>query len=353
MAKKSAAPPAEAPTETTPPEAQAPPVAESPPDTTTAATPTTPAETPPVNPLLEKFSAAGFEGVDSIETGAQRALELANQRQAELEALRKEYEQSKPFIEYGQRYFEQQQTTPPPAAETTEEPKGWWQPPAVDMRLVNYYQETKTNPATNEQETAWKPNTPQNIKDAYDAHQLYQQEWINKIAYAPHEALAPFREDILDEAVRRFEKMYGTRTQQQTAEQFLSSFERDNADWLFSKDPLTQKPLTSQLDPQADEWFREAQEELGITDPQKLCQYVLKQHQRSAPPPQPSTPAPSAAELRDQKKRDITSRNAATPPNRNGTAPPADSAAEQNRNLSLSKKLAQAFREDGVTFPAG
>lgn len=347
MAKKSAPETQEQlPLETeTQPDPQVPPAPE-----TTASTPESPPapETPAANPLLEKFTAAGFEGVDSVETAAERALEAIQQRQSELENLRKEYEQNKPFIEYGHQYFKQQQAAPAPEPEA--KPGSWFNPPAVDMRLVQHYQETKINPATNEPETVWKANAPADLKAAYDARNLYTEQWAQKLVHDPIEALEPFRQQIRQEVLEEVKALYGETMQQQTVEQYVSSFERDNADWLFAKDPLTQKPLLNQLTPEAEQLFGEAQE-FGITDPQRICQYVLKHRTlatQAAAGQQASTQA-QAAQVAEQRRREITARNA-SPPNRSGTTlPPENGTGQQNRNLSLRKKLEQAFAEDGVT----
>lgn len=334
---------AAAPVTQTPAETEPTPVVETPVVTPAVETPVV--ETPAANPLLEKFTAAGFEGVTDEKTAAERAFEAWEREKADRERERQEYETNKPFIEYGHKYFQEQQVKPAPAeAPAAEQPSGWWNPPAVDLRAVRHYQQNTVNPTTQEIETTWKPGTPDQIKQAYDDHQLYKTQWAEKFVDNPIEALAPFKEQVRQEVLEEVKALYGETMQQQTQEQFLSTFERDNSDWLFVKDPLTQKPLPSQLTPEAERWFGEA-ERYRITDPQLICQYALEQRQKFAA--QASTPAPTPAQVADEKRRAITARNV-TPPNRSGTQlPPENGQGQQNPNLPLRQKLRQDLAEAG------
>jgi hypothetical protein len=213
------------------------------------------------------------------------------------------------------------------------------------MRAVRHYQQTAVNPTTQEIETTWKPGTPEALKEAFDNYTLYKNQWTEKFVDNPPEALKPAFDDLRQQILEEVKSLYGETMQQQTQEQFLSTFERDNSDWLFAKDPLTQKPLPSQLTPDAERWFGEA-ERYGITNPQLICQYALEQRQRAAPL-QASTPAPTPAQVADEKKRAITARNV-TPPNRSGTQlPPENGQGQQNPNLPLRQKLRQSLAEAG------
>lgn len=334
--------------------AAAPPVAD-----TTATTPaadatqtTPPAEAPAEPSVVDLFKQKGFEGVSDEKTAAQRALEAWEQQKAELERLRQEYEQTKPYVEYGRRYLESAHTQPPPAEKEPETPQGWWSPPEVNLSLVRHWQETKLDPATNEIVTTWKPNAPQDLKAAYDARLLYQEQWTQKFVENPREALEPFRQEILQEARALIDQQYTAKYQEQSVSEFLSSFEQEHADWLFVKDPVTQKPRLDQLTPEAEQYFREAREEFRLADPELICKYALRQRElaRATSAAQQASTTAQAAQVADQKRREILARNSAGAPNRSGTTPPPEAkGGQQNRNLSLRQKLQQAFVEDGVT----
>lgn len=336
----------EAPPESAPPPAET----VTPPETVAPAAP----EAPPEPSLIDVFKEQGFENITDEKTAAQRALEAWQARGAELEKLKADYDQARLYAEYGKKYLESAQTQPAPEPEQKTEPAGWWSPPAVDLGMVRHYQERKLDPATGQETTAWKPNAPQSLKDAYDARVLYQEQWTQKFVENPVEALEPFRQQILEEARELIRREYTEKHQEQTVEQYVSQFERDNADWLYQKDPVTQKPLLDRLAPDAEQFFREAREDFGLSDPEKICKYVLKcrsQAQVSATAQQASTQA-QAAQVADQKRREILARNSAGAPNRNGsTLPPENGSSQQNRSLSLRQKLAQAMHDDGVQIP--
>lgn len=353
MAKKAAPTDVTPPPETPPESAATPPVAETPvtPAPESAAPPAP--ETPPEPSLLDVFKEKGFEGVTDEKTAAQRALEAWEQQKSELEKVRQDYDQARLYAEYGKKYLESAQTQPAPEPEQKTE-TGWWSPPAVDLGMVRHYQERKLDPATGQETTTWKPHAPQALKDAYDQRVLYQEQWTQKFVENPVEALKPFRDEILAEARELIRQEYTEKHQEQTVEQYVSQFERDNADWLYQKDPVTQKPLLDRLAPDAEQFFREAREDFGLSDPEKICKYVLKcrsQAQVSATAQQASTQA-QAAQVADQKRREILARNSAGAPNRNGsTLPPENGNGQQNRSLSLRQKLAQAMHDDGVQIP--
>lgn len=252
--------------------------------------------------LAERLAQLGFEGVVDERDGVER---LVTAYQREQEAARQREEQLRnaaQWAQYGQQYYQQLQDPEVRAffegrqggrganggRQTTEaQAEAWYRPPQYNAELVARFRTTRVNEA-GEPVVDWKPDTPATVRQQYEARQQFIEDVSNRLVSDPlgaigeiaEAALAPKFQAMLDEY---FGQRVEARERERYEESLVQQISRENADWLYERDPLTNKPNEARLSREGArvaEYLQEAQA-IGIQDVGAKWQYAMLKRQAS------------------------------------------------------------------------
>lgn len=321
-------------------------------------------ETPATPTFVEQVSSLGFADVSSDDEARARLLDAWQKQQEELQRYQRERPNLEQFAEYGRQYVaslqqQPQQRTPEPAA-PAEQPKPWWNPPQVELSWFERYREI--DPAT--QEVRWKQNTPPEVLSAAQAYQRHIEDWATGLTQQPDKVLPPVIEGILrekQEFVRDlvrplFEEFYGSLRETETQQQFISRVTQENADWLYEKDPMTNRPTTklSRDGEMVVRFINEAQQD-GITNVQRqweraMRDYRLAMLETSTTEQQKSVTAQQAAQQMRQQHLRRTAAAQSVPSRGGSVQKPTDArpARKQNEHQSRGHDLLAQMEADGI-----
>lgn len=186
--------------------------------------------------LKDRVAELGFADVTSDEEAQQRLLEAFSQKsqaeqqyQQQLEMLNWQMRQL--MSQTGQQVPQQQTQAPQPGQQ------GWWTPPQTNEQLRQQYIAGKAEDGS----VQWKPNTPPQLIQEYEAEQAYYADWAQKLVRSPQEALAGFKQEILEDAKRQIQAELYQQAERRQAESFMEQQIRENEDFLYLKDPVTKQ----------------------------------------------------------------------------------------------------------------
>lgn len=362
--------PAEAPEEQiteTPVEPEAPPET---PEPEAEPEPETPAD--PESPsFLSRLGELGFEGVETEQDAQERLIEAYRQQQEQIEAAQQERQQLEQLARYGNQYLAQlreqersqtqgqapsQQAPTQQTGERQEAPDPWWRPPEYDARWVEKWREM--DPQTGQ--PRWKADTPPEVISKTQAYTEYVDDWQYRLLTNPLEALRPAVFGALQEDPAQtqqifepmFERYYQARRQQEDNQAFWQQVRQENEDWMFERDPRTNKP-TGKLTREAEEVVRLGDSLIqgGLTDPAmawEAARAMYANRLAASQPAESAAPAPTPQETRQQKRRDFTRAHAGSVASRGGsTRRETQEPAVQNANLSPGRQVVQMMEDNG------
>lgn len=243
---------------------------------------------------------------------------------------------------------QQQQAAPTAPQQPKVEESPWWNPPKVRDAFKQYLVRDENG------REVISPDAPLDARHALSEFQAYKANFAQKFLEDPQAALGPMIEKV---AVERAESIVQDRLGRMQEEQFVSSLEQQNADWLYD-----QNGNASPEGLLAQKYIQDARS-LGIQGAQARWEFatrmverdlLLANMQRSqqvqqlaaqAPQPMPQqavNPANAAAQknmefLRQQAMRTASQRPAAT-----------TDARVPNKPMTFAEKLAVQLQEQGL-----
>lgn len=255
-------------------------------------------------------------------------------------------EQFEQWMASQQQAQQAQQQAMPQQAKAEESP--WWNPPKVRDAYKQYLVRDENG------REVISPDAPLDARHALSEYQSYRANFAQKFLEDPQAALGPMIEKV---AVERAESIVQERLGRMQEEQFVSSLEQQNADWLYD-----QNGNASPEGLLAQKYIQDARS-LGIQGAKARWEYatrmverdlLLSNMQRSqqaqqyaAPaqrpaPQQAVNPATAAAQknmdfLRTQAMRTASQRTAAT-----------TDARVPSKPMTFAEKLAAQLQEQGL-----
>jgi hypothetical protein len=185
---------------------------------------------------------------------------LANRR--EFEAWRKAQSQSvqqHPQVAQAQGLHRPDQQS----AQTT---KGWWNPPQVRDSYKRYLIKDESG------REVIDPNAPPSAQEELYEYQQYKADFARKFLENPEGALGPMVQDL---AAKQAQEIVQQQFEKVNNEQFVSTVEQQNSDWLFD-------PQTGNVTPEGllvHKYVEEARAH-GINGPQQRWQYAIAMTER-------------------------------------------------------------------------
>lgn len=312
--------------------------------------------------FLAGVRALGFQDVADRQQAEARVLEAYRLERQRAEYAQQQYQQA---AVYAQQYAAlqqdprwqalQQQQAPQP-----EQPKSWWQAPEFDPSLLEQYREPVLDAEgkpTGQQR--WKADAPVEYQQQTAAYQQYIQKWERDLLTKPHEVLPKIIQDVV---APLFEQEFERRQQQMQAQQFVQNVVQKNADWMYARDPVTQRPLTDPMgnpvlsqDGQRINEYVQLAAQYGIQDPQLRWQFATSQlelelRRQTA---QQQQVQQTSTQVNDQLKLQHLQAAAVNTPSRTAAVgTPAQPARRGNKALGAGEKLAAAFAAQGIPVPS-
>ena len=274
-----------------------------------------------------------FQGQDdrAVATGLYEALQ---REQAASRALQ-QYQQIIPFASDYLRYkepFEQwmQQRNAPPqqapqAAPQQPQENPWWNPP----QLKDSYRQWLTRDENGRE--IIDPNAPLDARSALTEHLAYKADFAKKFLENPESTLGPMVEKV---AVQRAEQIVQDRIQRMRDEDFVTSLERENKDWLYGPDGnASPEGLAVQ------KYIQDARS-LGITGAKARWDYATRMVERDL----------MLFNLQQQAQQPQQPQYQQAPPQAMQPQLPADNAAQRNMEFLRQQAMRQASqRQSGTT----
>jgi hypothetical protein len=279
-----------------------------------------PLDTPAPATLVEKLAALGFENLKDDAEATDRLIQAFQEQKSQNESLGDQVRQAL----YELRASQQPQQPQPAQASS------WWNPPQVDSHLVAQYRTAD----------GWKPETPSQIRQAYEAREAHKAKFANDLLENPKNTLLPLLKEVFSET---FTQQYSQLTAQQQYQQQLASNE-----WLWEKDPQNGRP-TQRLSREG-ERFNELliQIEEDIPDKGKALKYALMFRDKEQAAAQATRLTPEQAAAANVEKKAGLLAAAAPALNRNGSLPQPGTKPPSNRNLSAGQRLYQEMQKNGT-----
>lgn len=274
----------------------------------------------------------GFEGVEDDAQAQERIIAAYRQRDEELAKTKSEFgAQIEALI------TEVRAAKPQATVETKGQPTGgWnWNPPQVDLQLASKYRTAD----------GWKPETPADLRQAFEARENYTTGFAQKLVNDPEAALG----ELIDKRAREIvQQTFGQAQTEQQQQSAYSQLVESNA-WLFEKDPVTQAPKGLSVQGKR---VNELSADILATN---YGQYMSKaevlalaierfEHEKARAGQVRQTQNQTAQEQAAQRKQELVQRAAPGLPTRNG------STNTPNRNLTPGQRFIQNARANGDTL---
>ena len=274
-----------------------------------------------------------FHGQDdrAVATGLYEALQ---REQAASRALQ-QYQQIIPFASDYLRYKEpfeawmQQRNAPPQqapqAAPQQPQESPWWNPP----QLKDSYRQWLTRDESGRE--IIDPNAPLDARSALTEHLAYKADFAKKFLENPESTLGPMVEKV---AVQRAEQIVQDKIQRMRDEDFVTSLERENKDWLYGPDGnASPEGLAVQ------KYIQDARS-LGITGAKARWDYATRMVERDL----------MLFNLQQQSQQAQQPQYQQAPPQAMQPQLPADNAAQRNMEFLRQQAMRQASqRQSGTT----
>lgn len=186
--------------------------------------------------LRDRLAALNFQVSDQDDDSVlqERLVEAFSQQTERNREIEQQLEYMKLLQAYGQP---QVAATQPATTQAAETKTPWWNPPAVDENLVRQY---ATQDA--EGQLQWKPNTPPQVQAAYEARAAYRADFADRFLSDPAGTLAPLLEEKQASIRQMVEDTLWGMQEAQARKSAVDEFVKTNETWLYSLDPITQKP---------------------------------------------------------------------------------------------------------------
>lgn len=261
----------------------------------------------------------------------------------------REHEQAKPFIPYGREYAQNReqfelwrraQAEQLAKQQAPVDKKSWWTKPEFDPNWQNQVI------LDNQGNYVPKQGYPTDIAAKMNAYVAHQRKVIQDFTIDPMAMLRPGVEEVAREIAQKMvdEKLAGFQTQQ-----FIQSFEQQNANWLFQQgpngtayDPVTGQPQTT---PVGREFYAitKSLRDKGVTNPrdqEEIARSILGTRiaQTSQSPEQVN------AAKKQEFLRQPSHGGSFAPPTNPSVIPPP-----QNSNLSIHEMMRANMKAEGIT----
>ena len=357
----------------------------SPPPNTPSATPTQAAsETSAAPAFVSELAELGFTDVADEQEGQRRLLESYRLAQQQQQQLAEQMQQLAPWVQYGRQYYEQlgdpsfqqymaQRQTP--AAQQPQQPgeRPWYMAPQYDAELVARYRQATVG-QDGQIAYDWKPNTPPEVRRQYEQYQQHTELVSDRLVRDPYNAIGEIAQAaLLPQIQQMLDSYFAERVdrvrQQEQITQTAQGLIESNADWLYERDPRTNRPLET-FDPttgrsslsfsqEGKRFYGYLQEatNLGIATPEARWQWAdmkrrLNQDTPSAvAPPQAATqPAAQSRDARTAEYLKRSAKAAAPTPNRGGATVAAAGEPRGGRRGSAGQDLIEEMRRQGISL---
>jgi hypothetical protein len=306
-----------------------------------------PTQTQPQGSVYDAFkSLPEFQGADDVAIAQTLYQSMQGYQQAQQQL--RQYQDVMPatmeYMQNRQRYQEWQNAQQAQQTKAPEQPK-WWNPPQVKDTWRNYI---VRDPQTGRE--VIDPNAPLEAKMALQEYQTYTADFAKRFVTNPEDTLKPFIEQI---AQQKAQELVQQQLGQYTAQNYVSSLEQQNADWLYD--------ARGQVSPEgrAIQGYIEQAAKSGIASPDARWQYAtsmlerdllnLRYQQMMAGMQQQASPmeqAPAAPESPvAQSNMQFLRERATRTPSRSGgaTEPRAPSP-----KMTLEERLKSQLVKDGL-----
>jgi len=251
-------------------------------------------------------------------------------------AHREEYEQWK----------SSRNQAPPPAAQQQPQEPPWWNPPD----LKDSYRRYLTRDENGQQVIS--PDAPLDARAALEDHMQYRADFAQKFLDNPEQTLGPMVERM---AVERAESIVDSRLQRMKDEQYVSSLEESNKDWLYDENGnVSSEGLLAQ------KYIADAKR-VGIVGAEARWDYATKMIERDlaisrlqqgfapqqAMPQAPQQPPPPQQPSAEQQNMEFLRRQAMRTASQRQTAGSTD-ARTPKRPMTFEERLLSAAKEQGM-----
>jgi hypothetical protein len=305
-----------------------------------------PQHTPaPAGSVYDAFKALPeFQGADDVAIAQTLYQSMQGYQQAQQQL--RQYQDVMPatmeYMQNRQRYQEwvnaQQAQQQKPA-----EPPKWWNPPQVKDTWKNYI---VRDPQTGRE--VIDPNAPMDAKLALQEYQTYTADFAKRFVTNPEDTLKPFIEQV---AMQKAQELVQQHLGQYTAQNYVSSLEQQNADWLYDQ--------RGQISPEgrAIQGYIEQAAQSGISSPDARWQYATSMLERDLlnlryqqlmaagqMPPQAPPPAPEPEPVAQSNMQFLRERATRTPSRSGGATEPR----APRPKMTLEERLKSQLVKDGL-----
>lgn len=252
-----------------------------------------------------------------------------------------EYIQNRQAYEQWKAAQAQQQAQPAPQQQAAPQP-GWWNPPQIKDSYKRYLTRDENG------REVISPDAPLDARAALEDYQQYRADFAQKFLDNPEQTLGPMVEKV---AMERAEQIVDTRLQRMKDENYVSSLESQNKDWLYD-----QNGNVSAEGVAVQKYIQDARG-LGISGAQARWDYATRMverdlllatlRQQAQQParqqiPQPQVPQPTAEQqnmafLRQQAMRTASQRSAAS-----------TTARAPQKPMTFEERLLAAAQDEGL-----
>jgi hypothetical protein len=246
------------------------------------------------------------------------------------------------------RQWKNQQQASPQAMQQAKQPEAekWWNPPKVRDAYKRYLAKDE------EGRDVISPDAPLDAKHELMEYMQYRADFAKNFLDDPQKALGPM---IAEMASKQAEEIIQDKFQRAEQEQFVTTVEEENRDWLFD-------PQTGNVTPEGlliHKYIEQAREH-GIKGPQARWDYAVamterdllakRYDQQQAPPQQPTQPDNQHLESLQRAAQEFMAQQAA-PPQPAAPAPKQPDIAQQNMQYLRREASRNPSRSAGAANP--
>jgi hypothetical protein len=284
-----------------------------------------PTPTQPQGSVYDAFKALPeFQGADDVAIAQTLYQSMQGYQQAQQQL--RQYQDVMPatmeYMQNRQRYQEWQNAQQAQQTKAPEQPK-WWNPPQVKDTWRNYI---VRDPQTGRE--VIDPNAPLEAKMALQEYQTYTADFAKRFVTNPEDTLKPFIEQVVQQ---KAQELVQQQLGQYTAQNYVSSLEQQNADWLYD--------TRGQISPEgrAIQGYIEQAAQSGISNPEARWQYATSMLERDL------------LNLRYQQM--MAGMQQQAPPMEQAPAAPETPVAQSNMQFLRERATRTPSRSGGATEP--
>lgn len=304
---------------------------------------------PAISPYLQKLTESGFQGVKDEAEGFDRLFDAYQQTNQKFESTQKQLAELQAKAVLAEQLQQQladpayvqwkQQQAAPPAA-----PSNWWDRPAVDQTLLSHFQSVDA-----EGNSTLKPETPLELRAQIERQRAWDQKWAQDLVHNGDQAFhkgvlgtLKAHPEILKELLAPYlQEQLQQRETQSAADAYLSDMERQNAAWLYAKNPLSGEPQIgafTEAGTKFSTYFNDALERTNDV------QFAWKTAMAYLTAEQGDPRAKQTKETIQNGRDNFLKRNNGIP-QLNGSQLPDEHNLPQNKHLSPGRDFLAAYRD--------